>query len=41
MNVGKKLARMDPVQAIYAESLVNEVLRKGLLGQLTANTDLL
>lgn len=27
MNVAKKLAKMDPVQAILAESMINNVLR--------------
>ena len=40
MNVGKKLAKMDPLQAIYAESIINNVLRKGLLKKLTEDTDL-
>lgn len=40
INVGKKLAKMDVVQAIYAESLISEVLRKGLLKQLSPQTNL-
>ncbi|XP_047992816.1 uncharacterized protein LOC125231411 [Leguminivora glycinivorella] len=40
MNVAKKLAKMDPVQAIYAESIINNVLCKGLLKKLTEDTDL-
>ena len=35
INVGKKLAKMDAIQALYAESLINDVLRKGVLKQLT------
>lgn len=40
MNIAKKLAKMDPVQAIYAESILNNVARKGMLKQLSENTDL-
>ncbi|KAJ8722591.1 hypothetical protein PYW07_003771 [Mythimna separata] len=40
MNVAKKLAKMDPLQAIYAESLVNNVLTKGLLNKLKEDIDL-
>lgn len=38
INVFKKLEKMDRAQAIYAESLINVILRKGLLNQLTPNT---
>lgn len=38
MNVGKKLAKMTSSQAIFAETLINLILTKGLLNQLTANT---
>lgn len=38
INVAKKLDKMDNTQAIYAETLINLVLQKGLLKQLTANT---
>ncbi|GAB6022176.1 hypothetical protein CHUAL_006313 [Chamberlinius hualienensis] len=37
--VSKKLQRMDQTQAIYAESLINTVLRRGQLTNLTANTE--
>lgn len=40
MNIAKKLARMDETQAIYAESLINNVIRKGLLKKLKEETDL-
>ncbi|XP_074040986.1 uncharacterized protein [Leptinotarsa decemlineata] len=40
INVAKKLAKMDLIQAIYAESLINNVLRKGLLQKLTEETNL-
>jgi hypothetical protein len=40
ISVGKKLQRMDPLQAIYAESLINAVLKRGLLKSLGPNTDL-
>jgi hypothetical protein len=30
---------MDPVQAVYAESLIGGIIRKGLLNTLTDNTD--
>ncbi|XP_046989797.1 uncharacterized protein LOC124595203 [Schistocerca americana] len=40
INVAKKLQRMDPIQAIHAESLINTVLKRGLLKTLTAQTDL-
>lgn len=36
--VAKKLQRMDPIQAILAEDLINSVLRKGLMKQLTETT---
>ncbi|XP_069692676.1 uncharacterized protein [Periplaneta americana] len=38
VNVTKKLQRMDPVQALHAECLIQEVLRKGLLRSLSENT---
>jgi hypothetical protein len=38
INVGKKLEKMEKSQAIYAESLINIILSKGLLQQLTLNT---
>lgn len=38
--MAKKLTKMDPVQAIYAESLINNILRKGLLKKLTEETDI-
>lgn len=38
INVGKKLEKMNTTQAIYAESLINIILSKGLLNQLTPNT---
>ncbi|CAH2005916.1 unnamed protein product [Acanthoscelides obtectus] len=37
MNVAKKLHRMDATQAIYAESLINAVLLKGLKNELCEN----
>lgn len=40
MNVAKKLAKMDPLQAIYAESVINNVLTQGLLNKLSEDTDL-
>ncbi|KOB64786.1 Uncharacterized protein OBRU01_23679 [Operophtera brumata] len=40
INVAKKLAKMDPNQAIYAESIINNVLRKGLQKRLRDDTDL-
>ncbi|KAJ8967752.1 hypothetical protein NQ314_002633 [Rhamnusium bicolor] len=39
ISVGKKLQRMDSIQAIYAESLINKVLSKGLLNHLSENID--
>lgn len=39
VNVFKKLQRMDPHQALYAESLITKVLRLGLLQSLTPETD--
>ncbi|XP_077285061.1 uncharacterized protein LOC143910449 [Arctopsyche grandis] len=39
INIGKKLAKMDPLQAIYAESIINNVIRKGLLKNLSVATD--
>lgn len=38
--MAKKLAKMDSLQAIYAESIINNVLRRGLLKKLTEDTDL-
>jgi len=38
INVGKKLEKMNSSQAIYAESLINIILSKSLLNQLTPNT---
>lgn len=38
--IAKKLQRMDPVQAIYADSIINSVLRRGLLKTLKPHTDL-
>jgi spore maturation protein SpmA len=38
INVGKKLEKMNSSQAIYAESLINIILRNGLLNQLTPST---
>ncbi|CAG4961431.1 unnamed protein product [Colias eurytheme] len=40
INMAKKLAKMDPLQAIYAESIINNVLRRGLLKKLTDDTDI-
>jgi len=37
INVGKKLEKMKSSQAIYAESLINIILSKGLLNQLIPN----
>lgn len=38
MNVAKKLAKMNSSQAIFAETLINFILTKGLFNELTANT---
>lgn len=38
MNDAKKLAKMKSSQAIFAETLINSILTKSLLNQLTANT---
>lgn len=35
VNVARKLNRMQPKQALYAESLIQEILHKGLLEQLS------
>lgn len=40
MSIAKKLERMDPTQALYAESIINSVLLKGLKKQLREDTDL-
>ncbi|KAJ8722592.1 hypothetical protein PYW07_003772 [Mythimna separata] len=40
MNVARKLAKMDPLEAIYAESIINKVLTKGLLNKLKEDIDL-
>ncbi|KAI4459756.1 hypothetical protein MML48_6g00005452 [Holotrichia oblita] len=34
----KKLKRMNPTQAIYADMLINKIVNQGLLNQLTNNT---
>jgi ABC-type cobalamin transport system ATPase subunit len=39
IHVSKKLAKMDPVQAVYAKSLISGNIRKGLLKTLTDDTD--
>ncbi|XP_014288764.1 uncharacterized protein [Halyomorpha halys] len=39
INIAKKLAKMDPMQAVFAESLISVILRKGLLEQLTEDTN--
>ncbi|RLU24305.1 hypothetical protein DMN91_002393 [Ooceraea biroi] len=38
INVSKQLAKMEPVQAVYAEYLINNILQKGLLNKLTDET---
>jgi len=40
ISVAKRLQRMDPEQAMYAEEIINKVLRKGLLNKLSENTEL-
>ena len=40
IKVGKQLQRMDTEQAIYAESIITAVLRRGLLKSLKPRTDL-
>lgn len=40
VNVSKKLARMEPLQALFAEYLINGILHKGLLNQLTEENDI-
>nr|CAI5844603.1 unnamed protein product [Callosobruchus analis] len=40
MNVAKKLERMDPTQALYAESIITVVLLKGLQKQLHESTSI-
>ncbi|XP_031337628.1 uncharacterized protein LOC116182990 [Photinus pyralis] len=37
---GKKLKRMDPRQAIYAESLINKIIMDGMLKKLTETTNI-
>jgi hypothetical protein len=39
IHVSKKLAKMDPVQAVYAKYLISGNIRKGLLKTLTDGTD--
>lgn len=34
----KKLKRMNPTQAIYADMLINQIVNKGLLNELTNTT---
>jgi len=40
VNISKKLAKMEAHQAIFAESLIGSILRRGLLNKLTEDTDL-
>ncbi|XP_063538518.1 uncharacterized protein LOC134747811 [Cydia strobilella] len=40
ISVAKKLEKMNSIQALYAESLIHSVLRKGLLNRLTEETDI-
>lgn len=40
VSVAKKLQRMPPSQAIYAESLINQVLARGLFNNLSSETKL-
>ncbi|VEN58690.1 unnamed protein product [Callosobruchus maculatus] len=40
MNIAKKLERMDPTQALYAESIITSVLLKGLKNQLQETTSI-
>ena len=40
IKVAKQLERMDPEQAIYADTLITAVLRRGLLKSLKPHTDL-
>lgn len=39
ITVTKKLGRMEPIQMVYAESIINTVLRRGLLNTLTDDTN--
>lgn len=39
INVAKKLVNMEPLQAIYAELLINSILLKGLLNKLMEETN--
>lgn len=39
INLAKKLERMSSMQAIYAETLIHNVLRMGILNELNANMD--
>lgn len=39
INVAKKLQRMNQIQALYAEGLINKILQKGILNNLTESTD--
>lgn len=41
VSIAKKLQRMHPTQAIYAESIMNQVVIRVLLGTLTDKTALL
>lgn len=40
VSITKKLQRMDPIQAIYAEDLINSILKKGLLNKLSEQTNI-
>ncbi|RVE42559.1 hypothetical protein evm_012792 [Chilo suppressalis] len=40
INTAIKISKMDSIQAIYAESLITNVLRRGLLNKLTDETHL-
>lgn len=41
LNIVAKLSKMHPTQQIRAELLIHKILVKGLLGELTSQTDVL
>lgn len=40
INVASKLQKMDPMQQVLAEALINKVLTKGIFKELTKTTDI-
>lgn len=41
INIAAKVKRMDSIQQIYAELLIQKVIARGLLGQLSETTEIM